>query len=102
MQNPDFEKEFQEWLEALENLLISDGKEYTEELLRALYTEARLKGIQIPELDNPPFKNTVHSDEEHPYPGNLEYEEKIRQFIRWNSLLTVLKANKEAALGGHI
>ncbi len=32
----------------------------------------------------------------------LEYEEKIRHFIRWNSLLTVLKANKESDLGGHI
>ena len=79
----------------LENVLISDGKEYTEELLRALYTEARLKGIEVSELNNPPFKNTVHSDEEHPYPGNLEYEEKIRHFIRWNSLLTVLNANKD-------
>ena len=102
MQNPEFEKEFQEWLEALENVLISDGKEYTEELLRSLYTEARLKGIEISELNDPPFKNTVHSDEEHPYPGNLEFEEKIRHYIRWNSLLTVLKANKESDLGGHI
>ena len=102
MQNSDFEKEFQEWLEALENVFISDGTEYTEELLKALYTEARLKGIEVSELNDPPFKNTVHSDEEHPYPGNLEYEEKIRHFIRWNSLLTVLKANKESDLGGHI
>ncbi len=102
MQNPDFDKEFQEWLEALDNVLISDGKEYTQELLKSLYTEARLKGIEVPELNNPPFKNTIHSDEEHPYPGNLDLEEKIRHFIRWNSLLTVLKANKETDLGGHI
>jgi hypothetical protein len=27
MQNSDFEKEFQEWLEALENVIISDGKD---------------------------------------------------------------------------
>ena len=62
MQNPDFEKEFQEWLEAFENVLISDGKEYTEELLKALYTEARLKGIEVSELNDPPFKNTVHKN----------------------------------------
>ena len=36
------------------------------------------------------------------YPGNLETEEKIRHFIRWNSLLMVLKANKSDDLGGHI
>ena len=29
-------------------------------------------------------------------------EEKIRHFIRWNALITVLKANKELDLGGHI
>ena len=46
MQNPEFEKEFQEWLEALENVIISDGREYTEELLRSLYTEARLKELK--------------------------------------------------------
>ena len=31
-----------------------------------------------------------------------EAEEKIRHFIRWNSLLMVLKANKDDDLGGHI
>ena len=30
------EEDKKEWLEALENVLISDGKEYTEELLKAL------------------------------------------------------------------
>ena len=31
-----------------------------------------------------------------------DFEEKIRHFIRWNSLLMVLKANKDDDLGGHI
>ena len=34
--------------------------------------------------------------------GDWELEEKIRHFIRWNALITVLKANKELDLGGHI
>ena len=102
MNNPEFNTELKEWIEALENTILSDGKEYSKELLKALFTEASLKGIVLDELNNPSFKNTVQSDEELPYPGNWDFEEKIRHFIRWNSLLMVLKANKDDDLGGHI
>ena len=103
MQNKeDLRTELKEWIEALENVILSDGKDYTKELLEGLYAQAKLKGISIESLDDPSFKNTVHSDEELPYPGNWEYEEKIRHFIRWNSLLMVLKANIDEDLGGHI
>ena len=102
MNNPDFNTELKEWIEALENTILSDGKEYSKELLKALFTEASLKGIILDELNDPSFKNTVQSDEELPYPGNWDFEEKIRHFIRWNSLLMVLKANKDDDLGGHI
>ena len=103
MQNKeDLRTELKEWIEALENVILSDGKDYTKELLEGLYAHAKLKGISIESLDDPSFKNTVHSDEELPYPGNWEYEEKIRHFIRWNSLLMVLKANIDEDLGGHI
>ena len=102
MNNPEFNTELKEWIEALENTILSDGKEYSKELLKALFTEASLKGIVLDELNDPSFKNTVQSDEELPYPGNWAFEEKIRHFIRWNSLLMVLKANKDDDLGGHI
>ena len=102
MNNPEFNTELKEWIEALENTILSDGKEYSKELLKALFTEAFLKGIVLDELNDPSFKNTVQSDEELPYPGNWDFEEKIRHFIRWNSLLMVLKANKDDDLGGHI
>ena len=102
MNNPEFNTELKEWIEALENTILSDGKEYSKELLKALFTEASLKGIVLDELNDPSFKNTVQSDEELPYPGNWDFEEKIRHFIRWNSLLMVLKANKDHDLGGHI
>ena len=102
MNNPEFNTELKEWIEALENTILSDGKEYSKELLKALFTEASLKGIILDELNDPSFKNTVQSDEELPYPGNWDFEEKIRHFIRWNSLLMVLKANKDDDLGGHI
>ena len=49
-----------------------------------------------------PFENSISQYEENDYPGDWDLEEKIRHFIRWNALITVLKANKELDLGGHI
>jgi len=102
MENPNIREELQEWIEALENTLLSEGKEYTAELLEKVITEAKYLGIDIKSLVNPSFQNTIKIDEEIPYPGDWGKEEKIRHFIRWNSLLTVLKANKDSDLGGHI
>ena len=102
MENPNIREELQEWIEALENTLLSEGKEYTAELLEKVITEAKYLGIDIESLVNPSFQNTVKIDEEIPFPGDWEKEQKIRHFIRWNSLLTVLKANKDSDLGGHI
>lgn len=102
MKNPEFNQDFQEWLEALENTILTDGEDYTSELLQKLFQEAKIKGIELGDIFNPPFKNTVSADDELPYPGNLEIEEKIRHYIRWNSMLMVLNANKNDDLGGHI
>ena len=57
MNNPEFNTELKEWIEALENTILSDGKEYSKELLKALFTEASLKGIVLDELNDPSFKN---------------------------------------------
>ena len=102
MKNPEFNQDFQEWLEALENTILTDGEGYTSELLEKLFQEAKNKGINVGDIFNPPFKNTISVDEEVQYPGNLEIEEKIRHYIRWNSMLMVLNANKNDDLGGHI
>ncbi len=97
-----FYEELQDWIEALDNSLITDGKEYSIQLLSALLEEARARGLNTNRLQNWPFKNTVLNDEEVSYPGNWDFEERIRHIIRWNSLLMVLKANKDDDLGGHI
>ena len=102
MKNPEFNQDFQEWLEALENTILTDGENYASELLQKLFQEAKIKGLEIEDIFTPPFKNTVSFDAEVPYPGNLEIEEKIRHYIRWNSMLKVLNANKNDDLGGHI
>ena len=68
MKNPEFNQDFQEWLEALENTILTDGEDYTSELLQKLFQEAKIKGLDIGDIFNPPFKNTVSADEEVQYP----------------------------------
>ena len=102
MHNLNFNEDFQEWLEALENVILSDGSDYAKDLLNKVFNEAKFKGIHLDGLLDPSFKNTIPSDQELPYPGDWHKEEQIRHLIRWNSLVMVLKANKELDLGGHI
>ena len=78
MKNPEFSQDFQEWLEALENTILTDGEDYTSELLQKLFQEAKIKGLNIHDIFTPPFKNTVSADEEVQYPGNLEIEDPMR------------------------
>ena len=41
MKKPEFNQDFQEWIEVLENLILTDGENYTKELLQKLYQEAK-------------------------------------------------------------
>ena len=91
-----------DWIDALENLILFDGKEEVEKVLKAFIQHAQNKGVYPTEMLDMPFENSISSDSESEYPGNWEIEEKIRHYIRWNALALVLKANKEMDLGGHI
>ena len=106
MMNENEKKEISEdlndWIDALENQLLFNGHESTKMLISKLFSHAKNKDlIDLNEL-RLPFENTISFDEEEEYPGDLSLEEKIRHYIRWNALITVLKANKNDDLGGHI
>ena len=56
MKNPNFRQDYQEWLEALENTILTDGEEYTSELLEKLYQEAKVKGLDVEDILIPLLK----------------------------------------------
>ena len=62
----------QEWVEALENTLLSDGKSFSEELLAKVIAEAKNLGLNIDNNSLFPFKNSVSKDFELDYPGDLD------------------------------
>ena len=50
-----------------------------------------------------PYINTIHADEEPPYPGDSDLEWRIRSLARWNAMAMVIRANRlMPGIGGHI
>ncbi|HND89486.1 MAG TPA: pyruvate dehydrogenase (acetyl-transferring), homodimeric type, partial [Saprospiraceae bacterium] len=100
----DWKNEQAEWLEALEEVLESQGKGRTEELFQAMRHLLARKGVANggPAL-NTPYLNTIAAEDQPAYPGDLAMEQRIEQIIRWNAQAMVLRAqDKGYALGGHI
>ncbi len=100
----DWKSEQEEWLEALEEVLESQGKARSEELFQSLRYLLARKGVANsgPAL-NTPYLNSIASEDQPAYPGDLEIEQRIENIIRWNAQAMVLQAqDKDLALGGHI
>ena len=95
--------ETKEWLESLEYVLESKGRERAQYLLAALTYKAAQEGVELPLQYNTPYINTIPVDKQPPYPGNREIERRIKSIIRWNAMAMVVRANKRFdGLGGHI
>jgi len=99
--------ETQEWLDALEAVIDREGPDRAHFLLETLIEKARRSGAFIPFSANTAYINTIPVALEARSPGNAEFEERIRSFIRWNAMAMVVRANRleppdGGDLGGHI
>jgi pyruvate dehydrogenase E1 component len=100
--DPDAQ-ETKEWLEALEAVLENEGPERAHYLMERLVDLARRRGADIPFSANTAYVNTIPAHKEVHCPGNLEYEERLRSWMRWNAMAMVVKANRaDGDLGGHL
>lgn len=92
-----------EWLESIEYIYKEFGVEGVKEILSSLEDHIHSKGIEFEKKFNTPYINTISTDEQPVYPGNLELEKRIENIIRWNAMAIVLRAQDEGAgVGGHI
>ncbi|HMN81484.1 MAG TPA: pyruvate dehydrogenase (acetyl-transferring), homodimeric type [Burkholderiaceae bacterium] len=99
--------ETREWMDALEAVIDREGPERAHFLLEQLIDLARRSGAYIPFSANTAYVNTIPVHLEERSPGNAEYEERIRSYIRWNAMAMVVRANRHSPpdggdLGGHI
>src|ERR1035437_5194966 len=94
--------ETQEWLDALEAVIENEGPERAHYLMERMLGLARRRGAQIPFSSNTAYVNTIPAHLEKHCPGNLEFEERLRSWMRWNAMAMVVKANRVGGdLGGH-
>ncbi|HZS79824.1 MAG TPA: pyruvate dehydrogenase (acetyl-transferring), homodimeric type, partial [Herbaspirillum sp.] len=95
--------ETQEWLDALEAVIDAEGTERAHYLMERMGDLARRRGACIPFSGNTAYVNTIPADQGEHCPGNLEYEERLRSWMRWNAMAMVVKANRiDGDLGGHL
>ncbi|WGG51547.1 pyruvate dehydrogenase (acetyl-transferring), homodimeric type [Rugamonas sp. DEMB1] len=100
--DPD-SQETKEWLDALEAVLEQEGPERAHFLMERLVDLARRRGAHIPFSSNTAYVNTIPTHQEVHCPGNLELEERLRSYMRWNAMAMVVKANRaDGDLGGHL
>ncbi len=96
-------QETTEWLESLEAVIQHDGVERAHYLLRKLSEQAARTGSDIPYALTTPFCNTIPTSDEPVMAGDPEMERRIGSLVRWNALVTVMRANMNSDdLGGHI
>ena len=93
----------QDWLDALDDLIESEGPERVKEILSDLQLNASRKGIRLSFSANTPYVNTIPADQQVSYPGDREMERRIKSLIRWNAMAMVVRANRSKdGIGGHI
>jgi pyruvate dehydrogenase E1 component len=101
---PDIDPiESQEWQDAVADVIERDGADRAHYLLDKAVQQARAAGAMLPFSATTPYQNTIPTDAQYDFPGDLEVEGRIRAINRWNAMATVVRRNKVSSeYGGHI
>jgi len=104
LSSPDIDsQETQEWLDALTAVIENEGTARAHYLLEAMIDKARRSGSNLPYNATTAYLNTIPTHLQEKLPGNPEMERRVRALVRWNAIMTVLRANeKSPGVGGHI
>lgn len=97
--------ETQEWLDALASVVKYEGPDRARYIIDKLMQAAQQSGVMVAAGGTltSPYCNTIPVADQPEYPGNLKLEKRIEAAIRWNAIMMVLRAKKEAGgVGGHL
>ena len=95
-------QETREWQDALAGVIDKEGAERAHFLIGQMIQQAREEGVDIPYSATTEYVNSIPVDRQPPYPGNADIEIRIRNYLRWNAMAMVVRANKDTNVGGHI
>ncbi|CAN5775076.1 pyruvate dehydrogenase (acetyl-transferring), homodimeric type [soil metagenome] len=101
---PDpYPDETAEWLAAIDDVADTQGRARARYLLHRIFLHARQRQIGLPSMVQTDYINTIPPENEPYYPGDEGLEFRIRQLIRWNAAVMVIRANKlHVGIGGHL
>ena len=105
---PDWDEDWaceqQEWVDSLWSVYHRHGGPHVSQLLDLLQERAMRAGIDPTSATlNTPYRNSIPSELQPSYPGDIHLEQRIENIIRWNAMAMVLKANDlGTGVGGHI
>ena len=102
---PDVDpEETQEWIESLDKMVETDGPNRARIVLLKMLERARSHSrLGLSALTSTDYINTIAAEDEEEYPGDAEIERNIRRLLRWNSAITVHRAQRPGiGVGGHI
>ncbi|AJC50498.1 pyruvate dehydrogenase (acetyl-transferring), homodimeric type [Coxiella endosymbiont of Amblyomma americanum] len=96
--------ESQEWREALDSIIKYEGKERAQFILQQLWLHARKIGVPIFDGIQTQYVNTIPTSLETKLPKNeIKILQNLTNYMRWNALVMVMRANqKKMGLGGHL
>src|SRR5918999_1272103 len=95
--------ETRDWVESLESIVRTAGRERAQFVLYRLLKAARQLQIGLPPLTQTRYINTISPEQEPAFPGDEQMELRIRRLVRWNAVAMVLRANSiSPGIGGHL
>ena len=96
-------QETQEWREAFQALIDTQGSERGSFMLDELLRLATSMQVSCVPPAGTPYVNTIPAAQQSDFPGDLDLETRLGALMRWNALAMVVRANAAyGELGGHI
>ena len=96
-------RETREWLEALDSVIEFEGTDRAHYIIEKLVDKARRAGAYLPFSANTAYVNTIPANKQGHKPSDMQIENRLKSYIRWNAMAMVVKANlRPGAVGGHI
>ena len=92
-----------EWLDSLDAVIDAAGPGRAQYLVARITDRARDLKIGTPAEVSTPYINTIPVENQPWFPGDLDIERRLRQYLRWNAAATVVRANlRTDGIGGHL
>ncbi|MEE2883519.1 MAG: pyruvate dehydrogenase (acetyl-transferring), homodimeric type [Planctomycetota bacterium] len=92
-----------EWRESIDSVADAAGPGHAGGLLDRVVWHAQSRHVPTGPHSITPYQNTISAEQEPPYPGDEQLEDRIERIIRWNAMAMVVRANTQHdGLGGHM